>query len=115
MGWETRQGSTKRYYTLTWSVAGRRRRFYVGGEGDPVAEIAAAYDALHRVAVELDRRKAAAKRTAITPAQVRGVDAATAALTAALQASGLCTASPEPACEPPKPVGEPFSPPSNRD
>ena len=113
MGWEPRPESTKKYYTLTWSVAGRRRRFYVGGEGDPVAEIAAAYDALHRVAVELDRRKAAAKR--MTPGQVRGVDAATTALTAALQASGLCTASPEPACEPPKPVGEPFSPPSNRD
>jgi hypothetical protein len=88
MGWERRKGSRKAYYTWTLTVGGRRKRIYLGPAGDPVAELAAAYDALDRVSVELDRRARAEE--ADMPDRVRIEQAIIAATTSlgAMMASG---------------------------
>jgi hypothetical protein len=91
MAWETRTGSSGRYYTRSTKVGGRVVREYVGSAGSPLAELAAAEDALHREARqrEAQDRRTERERLAALDAPLDALDALTGALyRAALVAAG---------------------------
>ena len=79
MGWEQRSGWS--YYYHTYYYQGRKRRMYLGPQGDPVAELAAVNAALDHVNRELDRRADARELARLRNRPIiAGLDAAVASL-----------------------------------
>jgi hypothetical protein len=79
MGWERR--GKKRFYYHTHYFHGKKRRTYLGPQGDPVAELAAVHAALDAIHVELDRRAYAKDVARLRDGPLlAGIDAATACM-----------------------------------
>ena len=60
MAWESRKGSSAKYYTRSYCVGGRIRRVYIGR--GPMAELASTMDCLRRIENEIKRGSATATR-----------------------------------------------------
>jgi hypothetical protein len=96
MGWEKR--GKRLFYYHTHYFRGKKRRTYLGGFGDPVAELAATNAALDKVNRELDERAYAKEVAQLRDDPIiAGINAATAYVGRCINGDPPTSASPEPA------------------
>ena len=90
MAWETRPNSTGRYFTRSQRVGGRIFREYVGAEGSPTAQLAAAEAVLRQEHRERERaeRRTERERLAALDAPVLALGALSDALLGATLVAG---------------------------